>query len=241
MEVSKFFIGSIKHKVSISDIVVKYHSALAMIAIVHNIGAKKYEMYSWINRPEKSNSTVKDNADALSRHFCAHSMGKFIDEEGLPHLFHMCCRAGMLVSTFYRSLNNMHLKYQDIRKFNIRNADIAMFITPEELTSLAKTEYAINVTKEISIPNTEVELRTYLQSLIFSILDEYRDFDNLIKKSQYLFDPMDPLMDMDILFTTVLRYAMLCYDNDIYQLISPKVVGKDIHYFISTKIHPIDF
>ena len=96
-------VGAYVGKASISAITKKFVIPLAMTAIVHERGTMKYVSYSWQNDPSASNSTVQDNLDAIERHLGAHSMGKLMDDEGLPHLFHIACRASMMVTTHLRN------------------------------------------------------------------------------------------------------------------------------------------
>lgn len=119
-----------------------FHEQLAAISLVHLLGTRKYKAYSWLNDPRASNSTVTDNADAMYRHFIAHSMGRVWDPEGLPHLFHLCCRAGMLVTTWYRMMNpNPKMAYVDCSEMSrklLLPSGVGQFLTPEEILSLGK-------------------------------------------------------------------------------------------------------
>jgi hypothetical protein len=99
-------IGAYTNKESMGELVTKFKVPLVMTALVHERGTMKYESYSWLHSPTKSNSTISANLDAIDRHLSAHSMGKLMDVEGLPHIFHLACRAGMMVTTYLRTLEN---------------------------------------------------------------------------------------------------------------------------------------
>lgn len=126
-----------------NELIKKYKRPLAAIALVHLIGTRKYDAYSWQNYPTASNSTCLENIDALIRHFSAHSMGQIIDPDGLPHMFNMCCRAGMLVSTFYRKRNQHKTIYKNVAHPAIDWFGI--FLTPEELLVCSKEDQHVNL------------------------------------------------------------------------------------------------
>lgn len=136
-------------------IIDNYQEPLSMITLVHNRGTKKYEAYSWLNDPAASNSTVMENIDALVRHMSAHIMGKWLDTEGLPHIYHMCCRAGMLVTTYYRTANTQKIKQESIQDLVHLDSDFGHHITPEELLALSKEKqykHRIPTTRKKLIP-----------------------------------------------------------------------------------------
>jgi hypothetical protein len=130
------YIGSVKGKVPLSGLTAKYRSAYVAIALVHHFGAEKYGYYNWYNDPRNCNSSISDNIDAIFRHMTAHRIGKFIDPESkLPHIFHACCRAGMLITIYYRQDNDGYF----IKKKN-ENAelDVLSQLTTEEILVLSK-------------------------------------------------------------------------------------------------------
>lgn len=73
-------------------------------ACVHTKCTFKHPFHSWENIPEKSDSTIENNIDAIMRHYINYSENHIAleKESGLPHLFHIACRAHMLLGTFYR-------------------------------------------------------------------------------------------------------------------------------------------
>jgi hypothetical protein len=147
--------GHIGGKIHISSFISDYSVPLAMIALVHNRGARKYACYSWYSAPDTSNSTVEDNLDALFRHFGAHSMGQLRDIEGLPHIFHMCCRASMLISTAYKEVLQPHLDLADIMPESelTHQDDIGHQLPIYTLLTLSKTYlYRIPVTEDELVP-----------------------------------------------------------------------------------------
>lgn len=142
-------IGALTGKVSMVDTIEEFCDPLKMIMLIHQRGAKKYPLYGWYNDPEHTDSTIKNNLNAMCRHFSAYSMGFPIDPEGLPHIFHLCCRAGMLITTAYRAWSNHHGELKDptaaFNQFTEKPyQDIALpwyLITSEELVSLTKSRH----------------------------------------------------------------------------------------------------
>lgn len=128
--------GGYTKKVNVSDTLETFKLPLQMTAFVHLLGTYKYAAFGWYNDPYASNSSLRDNLDALYRHLGAHSMGLVRDREGLPHVFHACCRASMLASIFYKEFSPIQFK---LTGFNLLEADNwAQFITHAELLSLTK-------------------------------------------------------------------------------------------------------
>lgn len=191
-------------KIPVSDIVKQHQAGLAMIALVHIRGTRKYEPYSWLNNPNASNSTVKENIDALWRHFTAHSMGRPVDPEGLPHIFHMACRAGMLVSTYYRSINPIKPLYEDVRGLEkVDETTFGWMLTPEEIFSLSKFHY-----NDLKGMNTEEFTPWLMNALVDLSLSDQKDY----------FPPTDwkilsKVMGIDILFFRILQFCKLQWEN----------------------------
>ncbi len=239
-------IGSIKNKPNIINILDKYRTGLNMLSVIHMAGAKKYELYSWINRPEQSNSTITDNLNALYRHFSAHSMGKFIDEEGFPHIFHLCCRAGMLITTFYRVLQQISYQYTDTG-FEYRLHPQSKFITPEEIYSLIKYEYPLkeDIQEKYNLPTDEVSLRSFLNTHLLACMFDYAKFQRNIKMMDFknkknkelLNEVFEDYNDLDVLFRAILCYAEIVYDEDMFKLIDRKKVGVDLWMFTDEYIN----
>lgn len=131
--------GFIKNKPNITETVLMYRTGLKVAALIHAIAEQKYTAYSWYNDPDNCDSTIRDNINAIYRHFTAYSMGFGLDEDGLPHVFHMCCRAGMLVSTAYRRWLDCTPAYSPIEKRDPVERHWGFYITPYEVYSLTKT------------------------------------------------------------------------------------------------------
>lgn len=139
-------VGAYVGKASISAITKKFVIPLAMTAIVHERGTIKYVSYSWQNDPSASNSTVQDNLDAIERHLGAHSMGKLMDVEGLPHLFHIACRASMMVTTHLRNRTRQSTQQPPHSRMVRQKDEVGAFseslagtqITSEELLACSK-------------------------------------------------------------------------------------------------------
>lgn len=131
--------GCIKGKPPLSKLSAKYRLAYIAIALIHHFGALKYGYYSWYNDPANCNSTVSDNIDAIFRHITAHKIGKIIDPEShLPHVFHACCRAGMLITMYYRTWLTNSLIPNKPKKNEAAKFDVLTQITTEEILVLTK-------------------------------------------------------------------------------------------------------
>jgi hypothetical protein len=188
--------GCIKNKVSLTKLYKYYERVFAAIALVHHIGATKYGYYSWYNNPLQSNSSVSDNIDAIFRHLTAHRIGKTVDPESfLPHVFHACCRAGMLITIYYRSI---HEHFTPIANANGKR-DISSQITAEEFLVL---------TKDKLVPEYGDE--TALLMHIFSLLCELGDGSN---------DTADILDDtacskIEELVLCIWRYTLKLFDSN---------------------------
>ena len=131
--------GCIKGKIPLCDLTAKYRAAYIAIALIHHFGALKYSYYSWYNDPANCNSTVSDNLNAIFRHMVAHRIGKIIDPEShLPHVFHACCRAGMLITMYYRTWLTGSLIPNKPKKNETAKFDVITQLTTEEIWVLIK-------------------------------------------------------------------------------------------------------
>lgn len=131
--------GCIKGKIPLCDLTAKYRAAYTAIALIHHFGALRYGYYNWYNNPANCNSTMSDNLNAIFRHLVAHRMGKFIDPEShLPHVFHACCRAGMLITMYYRTWLTNSLIPNTPKKNETAKLDVVTQITTEEILVLTK-------------------------------------------------------------------------------------------------------
>lgn len=131
--------GCIKGKIPLCDLTAKYRAAYIAIALIHHFGALKYSYYSWYNDPANCNSTVSDNLNAIFRHLMAHRIGKIIDPEShLPHVFHACCRAGMLITMYYRTWLTGNLIPNKPKKNETAKFDVLTQLTTEEIWVLIK-------------------------------------------------------------------------------------------------------
>ena len=103
----KYFFDSFKGKFNLSACLQKHKKEFMAIALVHIQGAKKHGCYTYLNEPIGHNGSIRENIDAYIRHFCAHTIGKIWDPDGLPHIFHMLCRAEMILASYYRFQNTV--------------------------------------------------------------------------------------------------------------------------------------
>ena len=131
--------GCIKGKIPLCDLTAKYRAAYTAIALIHHFGAEKYSYYSWYNDPANCNSTISDNLNAIFRHLMAHRIGKFVDPEShLPHVFHASCRAGMLITMYYRTQLTNTLTPIKPKKNEAAKFDVLTQLTTEEILVLTK-------------------------------------------------------------------------------------------------------
>lgn len=199
-------VGCIKNKAPLSGLTAKYRIPYIAIALIHHFGASKYGYYNWYNDPTNCNSSVSDNIDAIFRHITAHRIGKFIDpESGLPHIFHACCRAGMLITVYYRQDNDGYFipKLSDNGKPTAeRHSDVLKQITSEEVLVLTKDKLLEN----IDDPNL-------LSDHIFETLCRLDLFDELHVAGIALDDSY--LCDIEDLVLSIWRYATLLVQRDL--------------------------
>ena len=177
------------------------------ISLVHKRGCRKYAAYSWLNVPVGRDSSLMDNINAISRHFGAHSMGRILDPEGLPHIFHMCCRAGMLVTTAYRQAIDYATVVHGTNTwaaldYSLLGGDFGIFLTPQEFLPFTKeTRYAL--------PRRLDECYPVIQGLLVNIaLDprfapEYPEY-KLDKES-----PFTVYWPIDQLYLAIARFVRL--------------------------------
>ena len=156
-------IGCFKNKIKLDAKIRKWQKPLAMIALIHHIGALKYPYYSWYNNPVSSDATPDNNLNAILRHFTAHRMGKTIDpESGLPHIFHAVCRAGMLITNLYREENDC--KDRISRTESTKDLwDIGSQLTAEEILVISKDDRCKFFTNLADAP-------TYINKLLGDLL-----------------------------------------------------------------------
>ena len=133
-------IGSIHGKPNIHDTYMKYYRTINGVGLVHFRGALKYSWYSWITMPETADALPMYNLNAIYRHLTAHSMGKLVDDEGLPHILHACCRMSMTLNflAFYPNIKGFGLcKLTDD---NPNKYEVLTQILPATLIVLSKNK-----------------------------------------------------------------------------------------------------
>lgn len=216
----KTITGGYTGKLDLLELFNRYDLGLKMIAYIHYRGTKKYPAFGWYNSPSTCGGTCYDNLNALMRHLGAHNSGFIRDPEGSPHIFHMCCRAGMLVTGFYRNQSNHLWKIESDGDHAAVNW--AKFITHEELLSLTKT---VNKS-EVSLPILQNQLlaeihRAYdfLQATLYGRTLRY-DHDRYFD-----YDYATPL---DKLFKTVIAFSMKFWQqHGSTSFFTPKIIEED--------------
>lgn len=186
-------IGAFKNKVPLIDVIRKYKTPLYCIALVHQLGEIKYPSYSWYNNPTKSDSTVENNINAMLRHFSAHRIGQTIDPESkLPHVLHLACRAGMMITTLYREMSKEFRNPGEMHKPEyVADDNIGAYITGEEIYSLSKNIDDVGHTPEVLEPTINSLLFDYALHTWTSEGDEWFELKN----------------NFDILFRCILKYV----------------------------------
>lgn len=169
-ETRKSLVGGYTTKVPLVELYDYFKEPLAMIAVVHVLGAQKYPAYSWFNDPTEGNSTITDNIEAIGRHMGAHMSGHILDREGLPHIFHMCCRAGMMVSIRAKALSPLKLELQPAEGMDHRYYDLGMWLTPTELYELQNYEVDVEEVSNLDSAKTLLNI-VYLRAL--AAINEY--------------------------------------------------------------------
>lgn len=206
--------GCIKGKIPLCDLTAKYRAAYTAIALIHHFGALKYGYYRWYNDPANCNSTVSDNLNAIFRHLIAHKIGKFIDPEShLPHIFHACCRAGMLITIYYRTWCTGKIKPLIPRKNNNAKFDVLTQITTEEILVL---------TKDKLVPNYS-DIND-LSDHIFELLCATDMFDKCHVPGIELDNTA--YSDIEDLVLSVWRYAIMSLNNGLVSYDMNKVDDK---------------
>ena len=211
--------GAFINKEPIGDKLRWFSSVLAMISLVHERGTMKYVSYSWMADPTKSNSTMNNNLDAIERHLDAHSMGKLMDPEGLPHIFHLACRAGMLVTTAMRDrygVKDVPIRDKREAYASLAASMIGSQLTAEEIIACSKQlPAAFDKIKQMSADELLPLVRGYLVDLHL----KFTDFDPL-PSNQNLFEAMS---DVEILFQLICYYVRaywICHRQTYTDLIT---------------------
>ncbi len=223
-------IGALEGKVPYTKILQEFSLPLAAIGLVHRRGARKYAAYSWLHDPEASNSTIWENIDAMLRHMTAHSIGMIQDPEGLPHIYHMCCRAGMLVTTYLREQvpDPMNWSVEDIETIdNEDDPSFGCWITPEEILALAvyynHKDYLYpyyNNTKVI--PNL---LQEHIYSLLLNCAMTYNRNNSWINPKEDIFDY--PTVIEDIFISTMIFAQNYLKNHKYTSLVNNDLLSED--------------
>ena len=156
--------GSFKNKIDLGEGIQTHAKMLIAFSLVLKIGEAKYPSFSWYNqfKNPSADATVKCHLTALLRHFTAHRMGYTLDPDSkLPHLFHMCCRACMLVSAYYLEHNfeNKLTKQMTKTRDRLTQCPIGRDVTGEIILSLSKTKDSI-------ISSSAAELESLISDLL---------------------------------------------------------------------------
>lgn len=216
--------GCIKGKPPLTSLSAKYRLAYIAIALIHHFGALKYGYYNWYNNPANCNSTISDNIDAIFRHMTAHKIGKSIDPEShLPHIYHACCRAGMLITVHYRNMCNHSLEPITRKKNENAKFDVLTQLTTEEILVLSKD----SLVPEYSDVDD-------LSDHIFEVLCSIDMFDRCcipdIELDNTCYDNIEDLV------LSVWRYAIISISNGLVSYDIDKVDDK-LHNFLTQYQH----
>ena len=84
-----------------STVYTLYKHLLRALGAVHEVGRVKYSEFGWMTDPKAPNASTLESVDALIRHTVSLRSRCVTDTEGFPHLYHIACRSGMLLSKYY--------------------------------------------------------------------------------------------------------------------------------------------
>ena len=212
-------VGAYMNKEAIGAIMKKFRIPLAMTALVHEHCAIKHPSYSWLQSPETSNSTIAANLDAIDRHLSAYSMGKTMDVEGLPHLFHLVCRTSMMVTTYLR----MFTSGERVTAVRGDNAELNKWaaaclgsqITSEEILVCSK-ELPPEFSMLDSMPACEIYplIRATLADLHLFI--EERNLEKDLSKPD-LSMRTEYISPSEILCRLIYQYSIVIWERDKYE------------------------
>lgn len=181
-----------KGKPSITEAWPHYRFHFRALAAVHDLGRSKYAAFSWQNNPNASNSTIENNIDALMRHITLHKAGHPQDSEGFPHIYHIACRIGMLLTTWYRQIywgeptldrpdtftdcGKVLAEYMNASSTTFYDEDTSpwlatLHITPEEIISCLKMYIGNGIKIRNVIDATSSTYSQYPERYITYVLD----------------------------------------------------------------------
>mgnify|MGYP003299590409 CR=1 FL=1 len=214
------YTGALEGKIPFIKILQEFKNSIASIGLVHRRGARKYAAYSWLRDPDKSNSTVWENIDALLRHMTAHSIGLVKDPEGLPHIFHMCCRAGMLVTTYLRKQIPRPFDWPEhALEDSAEYPNIGGWITPEELISLANYYKYPDILEQYKKDDSWdlAALQDHIYSFLINAAITYEDNTDWLKKEK-IFSKPSLIENIYILLEKILALSSLDYIDREYEI-----------------------
>lgn len=209
--VNKIFVGAVPNKLQLDCLDNKETQLfLYMVGLIHLPGTRKHGYFNWQNDPEHTDSTISNNLSALCRHFCMVREGRWMDPEGYPHIFHMACRAAMLITTYVRQY-----QYSEDRAKNAQMAPPTEKCIPPtdagEFTSnwTLETLFSLALMNELKIP--DIDLGTYhtflMQTLKWHYIEHASERENryLIKVDADV--DMTSLTFFDLLFFYTVKFV----------------------------------
>ena len=136
---------SITHKVQITKLRPIDIDILNMTDVILHQGAKKHGAFSWQINPVESDSTVENNLSAILRHLTMIQQGRYIDDDDYPHVFHLACRACMLVTVNLRHFGghlNGYVSSDQANYTSCKDVPFKHYLAPEMILMFgAKQEY----------------------------------------------------------------------------------------------------
>lgn len=197
--VSIFFMQSLPKDFKFMDVAKKYQLGLCAVELGHLAGSVKYKPFSWYNCPEKSDSLPINNVNAMMRHLTSLETGRVYDmDSGLPHVVHLACRAGMLVS-IVRKLQHAGVVYVPQMSHTVPDSPaFGGFLTGAEYLALYNADVYLANHSNIKINSIDIAINvlhellpqsggSFLKDHEFTNGGNFKDISNLVLCEELIF------------------------------------------------------
>lgn len=178
-----------------------FQRAISTIYAIHEFGANKYSYYSWQNTPGQSDSYLENSLDAIKRHLLLYRTGQMIDESGIHHIGHICCRAGsMALTRYYRIM----MKNQDTQKTKTRESTFK-YLNSVKQESCTDVKILPLMLDQIS-PETYISILKFKTDLIPTNVEECVDLiEECLHRCLFYpqlteFNPYNDICYLDMIF-----------------------------------------
>ena len=171
-DIDKAYKHSVRTKYQVSDLTDEDINFLNIVNLVLRKGAEKHGALSWQRDPVRSDSTVSNNFSAILRHFTMIQEGRLIDDDGVPHVFHLACRVAMLYTTYLRNYDrDDYIALAGAINYKERHAsNINYHITPEMILGiLAYHDFELEFSHVAVDTKLDVDLHYYQLLMYISL------------------------------------------------------------------------